>query len=123
MTLLFPTLHRCSRYFYRCLSESAGVVIGVGMTVVTSPLPPNRTGGFPASGFPVDGSSLGKRSVSSTVPKDAVQTSGASQTRLSPPPASPRGHSRWFVVHISDRHLSTFLRSLRSPGVTPFHRY
>src|SRR5215207_7012641 len=27
--------------------------IGVGMTVVTSPLPPNRTGGFPASGFPV----------------------------------------------------------------------
>src|SRR5215207_1374697 len=27
--------------------------IGVGMTVLTSPLPPNRTDGFPASGFPV----------------------------------------------------------------------
>jgi len=61
--------------------------------------------------------------VSSTVPKDGVQTSGASHTRLSPPPASPCGHSRWFVVHSSDRHLSTFLRSLRSPGVTPLHRY
>lgn len=61
--------------------------------------------------------------MSSTVPKDVVQTSGASRTGLSPPPASPCGHSRWFVVHISDRHLSTFLRSLRSTGVTPFLRY
>ena len=61
--------------------------------------------------------------MSSTVPKDVVQTSGNSQancTGLFPPPASPCGHSRWFVVHISDRHLSTFLRSLRSTVVTRF---
>jgi len=30
--------------------------IGVGTRDETSPLPPNRTGGFPASGFPVSGS-------------------------------------------------------------------
>src|ERR1700751_3079144 len=28
--------------------------IGVGTIVLRSPLPPNRTGGFPASGSPVD---------------------------------------------------------------------
>jgi len=32
--------------------------IGVGMAWLTPPLPPNRTGGFPASGSPVSGCSV-----------------------------------------------------------------
>ena len=60
------------------------------------------------------------------VSKDARQTFSTNQancTRLVPPPASPVGHSRWFVFRISGFHLSTFLRSLRSTGITLFHRY
>ena len=39
--------------------QAADVVIGVGRTDwIRFPLPPNRTGGFPASGSPVDGFTL-----------------------------------------------------------------
>ncbi len=59
-------------------------------------------------------------------PQRCPQTFGFNQVncaRLCPALASPYGHSRWFVFRISVRHLSTFLRSLRSTGVTPFLRY
>ena len=40
--------------------------IGVGTTGITSPLPPNRTGGFPAYGSPVDGSPFSRADFFST---------------------------------------------------------
>ena len=67
-----------------------------------------------------------KERVLHAVSKDARQTFSTNQancTRLVPPPASPVGHSRWFVFRISGFHLSTFMRSLRSTGITLFHRY
>ena len=57
------------------------------------------------------------------VPKHAAQTFGANQVhcaRLSPPWASPCGHSLRFGVRRSVRPASTFLRSLRSTVVTRF---
>ncbi len=48
------------------------------------------------------------------VPKSFGQTFGIIQincARLIPPPASPCGHSRWFVFRYSVVHPSTFLRS------------
>src|SRR6266567_4214485 len=81
-----------------------------------SPSLPNRTGGSPASGFPVSGCSSEEEHAFRAVPKDARQTFGSTQancTRLVPPPVSPRGHSRWFVFRHSVLHPSTFLRSLR----------
>src|SRR6266581_4455359 len=88
-----------------------------------SPSLPNRTGGSPASGFPVSGCSSEEEHAFRAVPKDARQTFGSTQancTRLVPPPVSPRGHSRWFVFRHSVLHPSTFLRSLRSTVVTRF---
>ncbi len=88
-----------------------------------SPSLPNRTGGSPASGFPVSGCSFEKEHAFRAVPKDAGQTFGSTQangTRLVPPPVSPRGHSRWFVFRHSVFHPSTFLRSLRSTVITRF---
>jgi len=88
-----------------------------------SPSLPNRTGGSPASGFPVSGCSCERKRAFRAVPKDAGQTFGSTQangTRLVPPPVSPRGHSRWFVFRHSVLHPSTFLRSLRSTVVTRF---
>jgi len=88
-----------------------------------SPSLPNRTGGSPASGFPVSGCSFEEKRALRAVPKDAGQTFGSTQancTRLVPPPVSPRGHSRWFVFRHSVFHPSTFLRSLRSTVVTRF---
>ena len=88
-----------------------------------SPSLPNRTGGSPASGFPVSGCSFEEKRALRAVPKDAGQTFGSIQancTRLVPPPVSPRGHSRWFVFRQSVLHPCTFLRSLRSTVVTRF---
>ncbi len=87
-----------------------------------SPSLPNRTGGSPASGFPVSGCSFERKRAFRAVPKDAGQTFGSTQangTRLVPPPVSPRGHSRWFVFRHSVLHPSTFLRALRSTVITP----
>src|SRR5712664_3292191 len=92
-------------------------------SVFALPLPPNRTGGSPASGSPVSGCSFEKEHAFRAVPKGAGQTFGSTRangTRLVPPPVSPRGHSRWFVFRHSVLHLSTFLRSLRSTVVTRF---
>ena len=88
-----------------------------------SPSLPNRTGGSPASGFPVSGCSFERKRAFRAVPKDAGQTFGSTQangTRLVPPPVSPRGHSRWFVFRHSVLHPSTFLRALRSTVITRF---
>src|SRR5712664_2211202 len=68
-------------------------------SVFALPLPPNRTGGSPASGSPVSGCSFEKEHAFRAVPKGAGQTFGSTRangTRLVPPPVSPRGHSRWF---------------------------
>jgi hypothetical protein len=68
------------------------------------PLPPNRTGGSPASGFPVSGCSVERKRALRTVPKDVGPTFGSNQancTGLVPPPVSLLGHSRWFVFRIS----------------------
>src|SRR6266581_9371536 len=92
-------------------------------SAMRSPSLPNRTGGSPASGFPVSGCSSEEEHAFRAVPKDARQTFGSTQancTRLVPPPVSPRGHSRWFVFRHSVFHPSTFLRSLRSTVVTRF---
>src|SRR6266487_1711860 len=92
-------------------------------SAMRSPSLPNRTGGSPASGFPVSGCSSEEEHAFRAVPKDARQTFGSTQancTRLVPPPVSPRGHSRWFVFRHSVLHPSTFLRSLRSTVVTRF---
>src|SRR5665213_1161825 len=82
--------------------------------VLAPPLPPNRTGGSPASGFPVSGFSLKEAGALRTGPTDGPQTFGSLQVncpRLVPPPVSPCGHSRWFVFRYSVVHPSTFLRS------------
>src|SRR6266702_1027288 len=94
-------------------------------SAMRSPSLPNRTGGSPASGFPVSGCSSEEEHAFRAVPKDARQTFGSTQancTRLVPPPVSPRGHSRWFVFRHSVLHPSTFLRSLRSTVVARFAR-
>ena len=86
-------------------------------------LPPNRTGPFRASGFPVSGFSGEEKRALRTVPKDGARTSGADPgncTGLAPPLASPCGHSLRFFVRRSIRHPSTFLRALRSTVVTRF---
>src|SRR5437764_5393199 len=52
-SLHWNTDHEC---IFRQNERGQKGAIGVGARVVTSPLPPNRTGGFPASGSPVSGS-------------------------------------------------------------------
>src|SRR6266702_4736755 len=92
-------------------------------SAMRSPSLPNRTGGSPASGFPVSGCSSEEEHAFRAVPKDARQTFGSTHancTRLVPPPVSPRGHSRGFVFRHSVLHPSPFLRSLRATVVTRF---
>ena len=78
------------------------------------PLPPNRTGGSPASGFPVSGCSVERERLFASSPRMSARLSVPSPqincAWLTPPPVSPCGHSLRFFVRCSFRHSSTFLR-------------
>ena len=121
--------------------------IGIGRSGCPSPLPPNRTGGFPASGFPVGGSP--RRGLTDPNPSDTERPHGPNPNRACGP-APPQGvvnmASQVIVgarpvalatkvpVGLARRHLdrcrlrrfplssSTFLRSLRSRPVTALLR-
>ena len=94
--------------------------------MVSLPLPPNRTGGSPASGSPVSGSPQrglmrvrGRQREHSTHfnepqhPFSLVRRLIYGASLL-----SPFGHSHWCCRHRSTLFESTFLRSLRSTPVT-----
>jgi len=81
----------------------------------TPPLPPNRTGGSPASGFPVGGS-LSRGIGFSPRPKKVGQTFGAGQVNcawLTPPPVSLAALASVLcpLFYPSFFHLPAFLRS------------
>ena len=88
--------------------------IGVGMALSRHPSLQTGRADFPHPAFQSVGA-LARGSGSCAVPKSVGQTFGIRQAncaRLIPPPASPCGHSRWFVIPFSVLHTSTFLRPL-----------
>jgi len=122
--------------------------IGIGRSGCPSPLPPNRTGGSPASGFPVGGSpprGWADRDRSSA--ERSHRPSQGHREGLAPPPGVanmsseaivglkpvalatmvPGGtahrHSHRCRLLRSLHSPSTFLRHLRSLAVTPLPRY
>ena len=84
---------------------SAHESIGVGMAQLTPPLPPNRTGGFPASGSPVSGVSM-RLTISA---KAVFQTKQPSRRKPSNRTAvgsisSSRVSMRWVHTECSNHH-------------------
>src|SRR5450756_1826017 len=81
--------------FHRVLIR-ASVLIGVGMRDLTSPLPPNRTGGSPASGSPVSGFVVVRLYVSMHVPPPRTAAHAGQTIRSAsgdgPSPALSRHH-------------------------------
>ena len=100
-----------------------GESIGVGRAAVPLPLTPNRTGGSPASGFPVRGRSCeGERIFASSPSPSGVPSVGP---KLLAPGSVHRGTAltgtrAGLLFHQSAPRTSTFLRALRSTVVTHF---
>src|SRR5450756_2660909 len=84
--------------------------IGVGMRDLTSPLPPNRTGGSPASGSPVSGFVVVRLYVSMHVPPPRTAAHAGQTIRSAsgdgPSPALSRHHPTAIAADLSLIHIS-----------------
>src|SRR6266699_3567386 len=99
--------------------------IGVGMTRLAPPLPPNRTGGFPASGSPVDGVSARESTLFARSPRPpSVQQNHPGYMSLAESSAAQPSRALAAVFGLSFGSASFHLPALPSlHDHYSFHRY